>query len=240
MKNSAQAQDEKTPRKKSFLGWWARLTDYCWELFKANLGYLLFALPAYVCIVVFGIFNAWLFLLAGVALLIPAGPALLALYEVTAEVSAGRARNELPRFFAAYRKRWRRGLALSFALIAVGVVVLYPVYFALVTNSAMKMVMMACAMSAVLLLCSILPHLLALMISGERGGLLQKSVACALRGGKASFFAGLLQTVWLFACVAYPYVAVFAILLGMPAVVRMTASYILWEGLDETGQDNGA
>ncbi len=240
MKDTGQTYDGNGKQEKSFLGWWARLTDYSWELFKTNLGYLPVVLPAYVCIVIFFIFNAWLFLLAWLMLLIPVGPAMLALYEVTDKVAAGCARAELPRFFPTYRKHWRRGLALSFALIVVGIVVVYPAYFALVTNSAMKAVIMACAMAAALLLCSLLPHLSSLLISGERGGLLQKSAVNALRGGKASFFAGLLQAVWLLACMAYPYVAVFAILLGMPAVVRMTASYILLNDRDVKGDGNGA
>ncbi len=214
-------------QEKSFLGWWARLTDYSWELFKTNLGYLPMVLTAYACIVIFFIFNAWLFFLVGLAFLIPVGPAMLALYEVTVKVAAGCARNELPRFFPTCRKHWRRGLTLSIVLIVVGVVVVSPVYFALVTNSAVKIVIMVCAMTAMLLLFSIMPHLSSFLITKERGRLLQKSILAALRGGKASFFAGLLLMAWVFACLVYPYVAIFAVLLGMPAVVRMTASYIL-------------
>jgi hypothetical protein len=173
MKNTGQAYSDNDAQEKSFRRWWDRLTEHSWQLFKANLCYLPFVLPAYVCIVVFFIFNAWLFFLAGLILIIPVGPAMLTLYEVTVNIAAGRPRDELPRFFSAYRIRWRHGLVLSFVLLAACVIVVYPVYFALVTNSEMKVMIVACAVTAALLLCSLLPHYSSLVISKERSGLLR-------------------------------------------------------------------
>jgi hypothetical protein len=214
-------------QEKSFLVWWARLTDYCWELFRYNLWYLLFALPSFLCILIFLVFNAHLFLLAGLILLIPAGPAMLTLYEAATKIAAGELRTVLPRFFSTYKRHCRPGFAFSFALVIIVLVTLYPVYFVLVTNSVMKIAIMICASMAVLLLCCLLPHIVHFLISGEHHGVLKKAVIRALRGGKASFFAGLLQATWLFCCMIYPYVAVFAALLGIPAVIRMTVMYIL-------------
>jgi len=177
-------------QEKSFLVWWARLTDYCWELFKYNLWYLLFALPSFLCMLIFLVFSAHLFLLAGLILLIPAGPAMLTLYEAATKIAAGELRTVLPRFFSTYKRHCRPGFAFSFALAIIVLVTLYPVYFVLVTSSVMKI-------------------------------------------GKASFFAGLLQATWFFCCMIYPYVAVFAALLGIPAVIRMTVMYILPQAYEE-------
>jgi hypothetical protein len=121
----------------------------------------------------------------------------------------------------------------SIALGIIGLVTIYPVYFSLITNSAIKFAIIICAGITMLLLCSLLPYIARFLVSGERQRVLKKAVIQALLGGKASFFAGLLQAIWFFICLAYPYVAFFAALLGMPAVIRMTTSYIISQTREE-------
>jgi hypothetical protein len=212
---------------KTLFGWWNRLVDYCWDLFKYNLWYLLFALPIFLCMIVFLYFNAHLFLLAALVLMIPAGPAMLALYKATAMIAVGELRCTLPHFLFMYKLYKRRGIVFSLALGIIGLLTLFPVYFTLITNSEMKFVIMICAMITLLLLYSLLPHVVNLLISDERGDILQKSIVNALESGKAVFFAGLLQVVWICLCLLYPHIAIFAILLGMPAIVRYTVFYLL-------------
>ena len=211
---------------KSFLGWWDILTDYCWELFKYNLWYLLFTLPSFLCMLMFLFFNAYLFLIVALLLFVPVGPAMLVLYEATAKIAAGELRTALPHFFSTCKKHYRHGFAFSIVLGIIGLVTMYPVYFSLIINSAMKIVIMICAGITMLLLCILLPYIARFLMSGECKGVLKKAVIRALIGGKASFLAGLLQATWFFICIVYPYVAFFAALLGMPAVIRMTTSYI--------------
>lgn len=219
--------DDSQTQKKSFLGWWGHLTDYVWELFKYNLCFLLFVLPSFLCLFIFLVFNAQLFLIAGLILLIPAGPAILAIFETTSKIATGGLRSVLPRFFYIYKKHWRSGFVFGLLLAILVLIVLYPFYFAVVTNSVMKPAIMICATIPVLFSCCLLPHIAYFIISGEHHGVLKKSIMRALHGGKASFFAGLLQAVWLFSCIIYPYISFFAALLGMSAIICMTAMYIL-------------
>jgi hypothetical protein len=214
-------------QEKTLFGWWNRLSDYCWELFKYNLWYLLFALPIFLSMIVFLYFNAHLFLLVALALMIPAGPAMLALYKATAMIAMGEFRCTLPHFLFMYKLYKWRGIVFSLTLGIIGLVTLYPVYFVLITNSGMKIVIMICAMITLLLLYSLLPHVVNHLISGERGGILKKSIVYALENGKACFFAGLIQVVWLYLCLLYSHIAIFAILLGMPALVRYTVFYLI-------------
>ncbi|MDD3818280.1 MAG: hypothetical protein PHG41_00345 [Actinomycetota bacterium] len=220
-------------QEKTFLGWWDRLTDYCWELFKYNLWYLLFTLPPFICMLIFLFFNAYLFLLVAFLLFIPVGPAMLVLHEAAAKIAAGELRTALPHFFYTYKKHYRYGFAFSIVLGIICLVTLYPVYFSFITNSAVKITIMICAGITMLLLCSLLPYIARFLVAGECRGVLKKAIIQALLGGKASFFSGLLQVIWLFICLVYPYVAFFAALLGMPAVIRMTILYIMPQTKEE-------
>lgn len=214
-------------QEKSILVWWGRLTDYCWELFRYNLCYLLFALPPFLCMFIFFVFNAHLFLIAGLILLIPAGPAILTLYEAVNKIANSELRTDLPRFFYTYKRYCRTGLSFGFVLAVIILIVMYPIYYSVVTYSVMKTAIMICVTIPILFLCCFLPHIAHFLKSDEHNGVLKKAVIRALCGGKASFLAGLLQAIWLFCCIAFPYIAVFAALLGMPAVIRMTVMYIL-------------
>ena len=212
---------------KSFLGWWSRLTEYSIYLFKYNLMYLIFILPSFVCVFIFIIFNAYLFLIAGLMLFIFAGPAILVLHETADKIAEGKAYSALPRFFNSYRKNWRTGIIFAIILDTILFITLYPLYFVLVINSIMKIPIMICAMMTLIIVSILTPHIIRCILSDGYKNIIKRSVISAVNNIKASFFAGILQLVWIFLCVLFPYISIVAALIGVPAVIRMSVMYIL-------------
>lgn len=218
-------------KEKSLKHWWEMLSDYVWELFLANLLYLLCLLPAYAFIILFFLFNAWAFLIAGMVFLLPLGPAMLALHSLTQQIVSGILRSELTRFIASFKLHWKRGLLLSTTQIIACLLILVPAHFALITNSANKLPILACTAVAAMLLIFMYPHFCTLLIEGEHGDLLRKTANRALGGGKKNFLLSLLHVAWFFVCLLFPYGAVLAMLIALPTVLRLGTAYILIDNL---------
>lgn len=207
------------------------LSDYVWELFLANLLYLLCLLPAYAFIILFFLFNAWAFLIAGMILLLPLGPAMLALHSLTQQIVTGILRSELTRFIASFKLYWKRGLILSTTQIIACIFILVPAHFALITNSTIKLSILGCTAVAAMLLIFMYPHFCTLLIEGEHDDLLRKTASLALGGGKKNFVLSLLYTAWFFVCLVFPYGAMLAMLIALPTILRLGTAYILLDNL---------
>lgn len=212
---------------RSLAGWWARLTDGSWRLFLYHIQFLPFIFPVYLGLILFILFHAWAPFLGALVLLVPAGPAMLSMFEAAGAIADGTPRKNLPRFFAVYRRIWREGLLLSLVLIAVVLFTLCPVYFAYITASSARFLISVCAAIALLLFFSILPYAMQLLLAGERRGLVRKAAALALTSAKTSLIFGVLQlSATLFALLS-PYIAAFAILLGFPAIITFSIVYFI-------------
>jgi hypothetical protein len=227
MKEIDKGNSEKQIQERSPLGWWSRLTEYSLYLLKLNFIYLIFILPSFLCIFIFFMFNAHLFLILGIVLFIPSGPAILVMYEATDKVAAGEVYSNLPRFFSAFKGHLHTGIAFGAVLDIAFFVTLYPLYFALVVNGAMKVLIMICVMITLLIISILFPHITRSILSGQYKSLLKRAVISAVNSVKASFIAGILQLVWVFFCVLFPYIAFIAALIGVPAVIKMSTMYIL-------------
>lgn len=214
-------------KERSFLDWWEHLTEFSLYLFRYNLLYLIVILPSFLCLFIFLIFNAYLFLIVGFLLFLPAGPAILVSYEVADKIASSKGYSTLPHFFRTYKKYWHSGIVFAVVLSTIIFVTLSPVYFAFVINSALKIVILICAMMALLILIILIPHMMRCIIAGEYKSMLKKSIMRAVNSMIASFFAGFLQAIWLFLCILFPYISVIAALIGIPAVIIMSVMYIL-------------
>lgn len=222
-----QPQYELDSAPRSLAGWWTRLTDGSWRLFLYHLAFLPFFLPVYLGLILFILFHAWVPLLCALVLLFPAGPAFLSLFEAVSAIADGALMNNMPHFFSVYKKRWREGLALSLVLFTVVLFTLCPVYFAFATGSAARFLISISAATALLLFFSILPYAMQLLLIGKWHGLVREAVSLSLNSAKTSLMLGILQMVCMLFTLLSPYIAAFAILLGMPAVTTLSIVYFL-------------
>lgn len=212
---------------RSLAGWWARLTDGSGRLFLHHLKFLPFVFPVYLGLILFILFHAWAPLVGALVLLFPAGPAFLSMFEAAGAIADGTPRGNLPRFFAVYLQFWREGLKLSLVLIALIVFTLCPVYFAFVTASTMRFLISVSAAIALLLFFSILPYATQLLLAGERQGLVRRAAALSLKNAKTSLNLGVLQLACTLFALLSPYIAAFAILLGLPAIIIFSIVYFI-------------
>ena len=219
------SDSEATPP--SLAGWWSRLTDGGWRLFLYHIAFLPFVFPVYLGLVLFVLFHAGATLVGALVLLFPAGPALISMFAGASAIADGVPRNSLPRFFTVYKRRWREGITLSLVLVAVVLFTLCPVCFAFTTGSASRFLISISAAIALLLFFCVFPYMIPLLLSGVRHGLVQQAIALALRRAKTSLILGVLQ----FACTLFallsPYIAAFAILLGLPAIITFSIVYFI-------------
>lgn len=211
----------------SLAGWWSRLTDGSWSLLQNHIKFLPFIFPVYLGLILFILFHALAPFLGALVLLLPAGPAMLSMFEAASAIADGTPQGNLPRFFAVYRRFWREGLSLSLVLIAVVLFTLSPVYFAYITANSARFLISVSAAIALYLFFSILPYAMQLLRAGERRGLARRATALALGHAKTSLILGVLQLACTLFALLSPYIAVFAILLGLPAIITFSIVYFI-------------
>ena len=80
-------------------------------LFLTNFKLIPFFIPSIVCMGLMLMFGGMIFFAAGLLLLLPAGPAITAMYDVSYQLVREIDRHERRRFFQSYRSNFRQGIA---------------------------------------------------------------------------------------------------------------------------------
>ena len=221
-------------KRKSVSHWWSILSDELGWLWINNLLYLLCIAPSVICGFLFISFHAYVFLAGAVVAFVVAGPAILTIQKTVMDAATEIPRTVRIRFFGAYRKNLRKGLLLGLMLAVALVLVGIPVYFALSINSPMLTLMVfACCMS-LLLWYSSSSQLLAVLCADKRLNC-ENILREVFSQGFMSVVFGLVKLAWVFLCLFKPVLAISCTLIGVPALIRFTILYYLYNPGDENG-----
>ena len=221
-------------KRKSISHWWSILTDELGWLWVNNLLYLLCIAPSVLCGFLFFYFHAYLFLVLAAVAFVIAGPAILAIQKTIMDAAVEVPRMVRNRFFTVYWLNFRKGIILGFALAVALILIGMPVYFALSINSPLLgMMIFACCMSLLLWYSSSSQLLSGLCAHEEldRENLLQEIFG----PGFMSVLFGLIKLVWGFLCLFVPVFSVYCALAGIPALIRFTILYYLYNSGDANG-----
>lgn len=214
-------------KSKSISRWWSILTDELGWLWVNNLLYLLYIAPSVICGFLFFSFHAYLFLVLAVIAFLIAGPAILTIQKTTLDAAVEEPRMARNRFFAAYRKNFRKGIILGFILAVALILIGMPAYFALSINSPiLGLVVFACCMSLLLWYSSSSQFLSAFCTNANVDW--EKLLREIFEPGFMSVVFGLVKLVWVFLCLFAPVFAVSCALIGVPALIRFTILYCLY------------
>jgi len=203
-------------------------------LWVNNLLYLLCIAPSVICGFLFFSFHAYLFLVLAVIAFVIAGPAILAIQKTTLDVAVEEPKMIRNRFFDAYRKSFRKGILLGFVLAAALLFIGTPVYFALSINSPLLgMMVFACCMS-LLLWYSSSSQLLSGLCTHKN--LEMENLLREIFGpGFVSVIFGLAKLAWVILSMFAPVFAISCALIGIPALIRFTILYYLYNPGDVNG-----
>ena len=221
-------------KRKSISHWWSILADELGWLWVNNLLYLLCLAPSVMCGFLFFYFHTYLFLLLAAVAFVIAGPGILAIQKTILDAAVEEPRMVRIRFFAAYRKNFRKGIILGFALAAALLFVGLPVYYALSINSPLLgMLIFACCVS-LLLWYSSSSQLLSELCSYEK--LNRENLLREIFGpGFVSVIFGLVKLAWIFLCLFVPVFATSCALAGIPVLIRFTILYYIYNSGDANG-----
>lgn len=213
--------------RKSISHWWEAFTENYGRLWRSNLLYLLCIGSSAICGFLFLSFRAYLFFALAAVLLIPAGPAALALHEIAYHAAVGQPKQMCKPFFILYRDKAKQGLLLGAAMAALVSTIALPPCFAYAIQSRFLLPVIFAACLSLLLCCSgsaqVLRHLC------ENNGincstLLYDIFSCGTRG----VLCGMLKLCWLLACLLFPIPAIAGALVGVPALLRFSTLYLLY------------
>lgn len=221
-------------KRKSISHWWSILTEELGWLWKNNLLYLLCIAPCVICGFLFFCFHAYVFLVLGAAALVLAGPGILVGQRTVLDAAEEVPRSVRNRFFAVCRENFRKGILLGFSLAAAWILTGMPVYFALAIQSKLLgMLVFVCCMWLLLWLSSSSQLLSCLCRQKEPawGNLLGEIFS----PGFVSVLFGLVKLAWLFLWLFVPAFALSCALVGVPALIRFTILYYLYNPGDENG-----
>ncbi len=214
-------------KRKSISHWWSILADNYGQLWKNNLLYLLCIAPSVICGFLFFSFHAYLFLVLSLLFLIFSGPAVLAVQRAALDAALEEPRVIRMHFFNVCRKYLRRGMLLGLFLAVAIVLVGLPVYFALTINSLiLPLIVFACAMS-LLLWCSCSSQLLAMLCAYDKVNWTQL-LREIFEPGIMSAVLGAVKLLWIFLFFFVPTFAASLALLGVPATIRFSILYYLY------------
>lgn len=217
------------PDRSALTGRWAVFADDYPALAGISLAYMLCIAPAVACFGLCAALGAYLFLPLGILLLIPGGPAAIALFDAARNIARGGQKPKLADFPALYRKHWKTGALLAPIIGVLGAAAGIPACFAFAVHAPGRTFFAACAAVDVLLYCCYAPHLMELLIQGgERRGILKTAFLHMLANAGKSLAVGIVRFAWLVICVLFPYFSLGCALLGMPAIQRAIAAHVLF------------
>lgn len=221
-------------KRKSISHWWSILADELGWLWVNNLQYLLCIAPSVLCGFLFFYFHAYVFLALAAVAFVPAGPGILAIQKTILDAAAEEPKMVRDQFFAAYRKNIRKGFMLGFALAVALILIGMPVYFALSINSPLLgMMVFACCMSLLLWYSSSSQLLSGLCIHKNLAW--ENLLHEIFDPGFVSVIFGLVKLAWVFLCLFAPVFAISCALAGIPALIRFTILYYLYNPGDANG-----
>jgi hypothetical protein len=187
-----------------------------------------------ICGFLFLYFHAYLFLLLAAVAFVLAGPGILAIQKTILDAAVGVPGMVRKRFFKICRENFRKGIILGFALAVALILIGMPVYFALSINSPLLgMMVFACCMW-LLLWYSSSSQLLSGLCTQKKPD--WESLLREIFGpGFMSVVFGLITLVWVFLCLFAPVFAISGALAGIPALIRFTILYYLYNLGDTNG-----
>ena len=214
-------------KRKSISHWLSILTDELGWLWVNNLLYLLCIAPSVICGFLFFYFHAYLFLVLAAVAFVIAGPAVLAIQKTILDAAAEVQSIVRNRFFTVYRLHFRKGIVLGFSLAVALILIGMPVYFALSINSPLLgMMIFACCMSLLLWYCSSSQLLSDFCTSKSLDWeMLLREI---FEPGFMSVVFGVVKLLWVFLCLFTPVFAISCALIGVPALIRFTILYYLY------------
>lgn len=221
-------------KRKSISHWWSILADELGWLWGNNLLYLLCMAPGVICGFLFFYFHAYLFLVLAAAAFVIAGPGILAIQKTTLDAAVEVPKMVRNRFFAVFRKNFRKGVMLGSALAGAMLFIGMPAYFAMSINSPLLGVIIFAGCMPLLIWYSSSSQLLSGLGSQEK--LDWENLLREIFGpGFLSVIFGLVKLAWVFLCLFAPVFAVSCALAGLPALIRFTLLYSLYNPGDENG-----
>lgn len=219
-------------KRRSLLRWWHILADNYGWLWKNNLLYLLCIAPGVICGFLFFIFHAYLFLAIAAVGLILAGPGVLAIHQSALYTSAETPQTLRIPFWHLYRKFFSTGCCMGLVFAAGSILIGTPIYFALAINSTIFPALLCLGCMWLLLWLSCSSQVLSYLCSGEKfifSNLLREIFA----PGIACIGFGVTKFAWGCLCCFLPTFAAALALLGLPAVIRFSILYYLYDQGDE-------
>ena len=214
-------------KRKSISRWWSILADELGWLWVNNLQYLLCITPSVICGFLFVSFHAYLFLLLAVVAFVLASPGLLAIHKTILDAAIEEPKPVRHHFSTVFRTNVRKGILLGCVLAVAMLLIGMPVYFALSINSTiLGLIVFACCTS-LLLWYSSSSQLLSAFCTSNRPDweMLLREI---FEPGFMSVVFGLVKLLWVFLCLFAPVFAISCALIGVPALIRFTILYYLY------------
>ena len=207
-------------QKIDFVYIWHVIAEHFFYLEKINFYYLLVAMPAVYCLILFIRFNSVLFYIAGLLLVIFAGPGILALIKICDDISKVPEEKCSLVYWSEYRKCLGKGILLGIVLDACVLLVVTPAYFVINTNAGLK--------TAIFFLCGINVFILNLVLPVATEQLVQDSifdlnliVDKVMLQNKAELLLDILSTVWFICILLFPYTCGYLAIGGLPVFRRL-------------------
>lgn len=203
----------------NFFRWWRILVEYSGLLWRVNLGYLMFAVPAAVFTYLSLTFQTALFLILTALCLLLLGPALMAVYEIGGQAALERPKKEIPRFWQSYRRQLGAGLRLGGILAGMAAFLGAPAWIALHSGNFL---ILAICLGWGILLASFVPFLSIRYQTLPLAKAVAQGLGDMLRSGLCGLGWGILRTIWWVGCAVFPYLLAPVWLLGVPVMGKMT------------------
>lgn len=199
-------------------------------LFLTNFKLIPFFIPSIVCLGMLLMFGGMIFLVAGLLLLLPAGPAVCAMYDISFQLVRELNRHERRTFFQSYRSNFRQGIATM--AIQLPFIASLLMLMLIQTDKPLWVIICLTLSSVVLMMFSILAFSQVALVNLPLKDIWKNALLLIPLTHWRSFVGAAMHLVFLIALYQWIAVTVLLFLFAGPAVLICWTAKTLWPGLE--------
>lgn len=199
-------------------------------LFLTNFKLIPFFVPSIICLGMMLMFGGMIFLVAGLLLLIPAGPALCAMYDISFQLVREVNGYERRTFLQSYRSNFRQGAATMAILLPFIASLL--MLMLLQTDKPLWVIICLTLGSVVLMMFSILAFSQVALVDLPLKDIWKNALLLIPLTHWRCFLGAVLQLLFLMALYQWIAVTILLFLFAGPAVLICWTAKTLWPGLE--------
>lgn len=199
-------------------------------LFLTNFKLIPFFIPSIVCLGMLLMFGGMIFLVVGLLLLLPAGPAVCAMYDISFQLVREVNRHERRTFSQSYRSNFRQGIATM--AIQLPFIASLLMLMLIQTDKPLWVTICLTLGSVVLMMFSILAFSQVALVDLPLKDIWKNALLLIPLTHWRSFVGAAMHLVFLMALYQWIAVTVLLFLFAGPAVLICWTAKILWPGLE--------